>query len=399
MIGPVTRKIVVSVAVVVVVTLGAYWVGPGILGTNEAGQRESRAGGPANASDRSGGARALPTAGDDEQFHAVILMYHRFGEDRYPATSIKVEQFEAHLAYLKEHDFNVLPLPEVVEAFRQQTPLPPRTVVITVDDAYRSALEVARPMLAEADLPWTLFVTTDQPDRQLGDFMSWDDIRDLDDDPLVTIGHHSGSHHHMPDHSSRTNRRDTERANERFQAELGHVPKLYAYPFGEYSSEVLDVIRRFDFGAAFGQHSGVAHAAEAMLEQPRFAMNENWGRQDRFEERIHTKPLPVTDVRPRDVLVVNNNPPTLAFTLADDNVRASQVNCFASGGVDVEMSREGSRIQVRPQAAFQPGRARINCTAPYGDGSFRWYGRQFVVREPGDDGHVPRSDPGAGSPE
>ena len=34
--------------------------------------------------------------------HAVVFMYHRFGEDRYPSTSVRIEQFEAHLGYLEE---------------------------------------------------------------------------------------------------------------------------------------------------------------------------------------------------------------------------------------------------------------------------------------------------------
>lgn len=352
----------------------------------------------AHADHDSAGRSGLPTE-RELQRHAIILMYHRFGEDRYPATNIRVDQLEQHLAHLTDNDFSVLPLPEVIAHFENGQPLPPRSVVITVDDAYRSALTVARPMFAAANLPWTLFVTTDQPDRQLGDFMSWDDIRELDADPLVTIGHHSASHHHMPDHDAATNRHDIERASARFEAELGYVPELIAYPFGEYSDAVLRVIREFDFRAGFGQHSGVAHADEARLELPRFAMNENWGRMDRFIERVDTKPLPVTDISPGDSLLVANNPPRFSFVLADPAVQTHQIGCFPSGGIEAEIEREGRRITATPKEPFAPGRARINCTAPYGDGSFRWFGRQFVVREPGpDDGHLPHSDPGAGVP-
>jgi hypothetical protein len=137
---------------------------------------------------------------------------------------------------------------------------------------------------------------------------------------------------------------------------------------------------------------------EARLELPRFAMNENWGRIDRFRERVDTKPLPVSDIRPSDSLVVANNPPRLSFVLTDPAVQASQVGCFPSDGIEADIEREGRRITVIPKQPFAPGRARINCTAPYGDGSFRWFGRQFVVREPGPDGHLPHSDPGAGVP-
>jgi len=382
------RLVLTTVAVIgLLLTAGiAWWSGLLFVGS---GARESQ---------DSGARQTLPANANDPQHHAVILMYHRFGEDRYPATSIRTAQFEEHLAYLQGNDFNVLPLPEIIARFESGQTLPPRSVAISIDDAYRSALTVARPMLAAAEMPWTLFVTTDQPDRQLGDFMSWDEIRELDADPLVTIGHHSGSHHHMPDHDAAINRHDIERASARFEAELGYVPDWIAFPFGEYSDAVLAVIREFDFRAGFGQHSGVAHPEEARLELPRFAMNENWGRMDRFEERLHTLPLPVTDIHPSDTLVVADNPPRFSFTLSDPAVQASTVSCYPSGGIEAEIEREGRRITVVPQQPFEPGRARINCTAPFGDGSFRWFGRQFVVREPSADGHVPHSDPGAGVP-
>ena len=32
--------------------------------------------------------------------HAVILMYHRFGEDQLPSTNIRLDQFDAHLKKL-----------------------------------------------------------------------------------------------------------------------------------------------------------------------------------------------------------------------------------------------------------------------------------------------------------
>ena len=52
---------------------------------------------------------------------AVIFMYHRFGEDEYPSTSIKLEQFEAHLAELKSGAYNVIALSDIVKALEWHT--------------------------------------------------------------------------------------------------------------------------------------------------------------------------------------------------------------------------------------------------------------------------------------
>ena len=39
--------------------------------------------------------------------YATVLMYHRFGEDKYPSTNIRIEQFEAHLNMLANGDYNI----------------------------------------------------------------------------------------------------------------------------------------------------------------------------------------------------------------------------------------------------------------------------------------------------
>jgi hypothetical protein len=47
--------------------------------------------------------------------HAVILMYHRFGEDRLPRTNIRLDQFDAHLEKLSNGNYSVWPLAKIVD--------------------------------------------------------------------------------------------------------------------------------------------------------------------------------------------------------------------------------------------------------------------------------------------
>ena len=49
---------------------------------------------------------------------AAVLMYHRFGEDSLPSTSVRLEQFEAHLAELTSGKYQVLALPEILARLR-----------------------------------------------------------------------------------------------------------------------------------------------------------------------------------------------------------------------------------------------------------------------------------------
>lgn len=156
---------------------------------------------------------------------AVVLIYHRFGEDNLPSTNIRLEQFEAQIEELATGGYTVLPLSEVVRKLRVREQFPEKTVSITVDDAFKSVINEGWPRLKAAGLPMTLFVSTDPVDEGNPNYMSWDDIRTLESEG-VEIAHHTASHLHMIYEGPETSLADIKRASERFETELGYVPDI-----------------------------------------------------------------------------------------------------------------------------------------------------------------------------
>lgn len=197
---------------------------------------------------------ALPALADDG---AIVLIYHRFGEATLPETNIRLDQFDAHVSELSNGTYTHLPLPEIANRLSKGELLPARTVAVTVDDGYKSAFEEAWPRLKAAGIPMTVFVSTDAIDAGATNMMSWDQIRKLVSEG-VTIGHHTADHLHMVDAGSVTARASIEKSSARFQQELGVVPDLFAYPYGEYSGEMIALVSQMGFRAAFAQYSGVA---------------------------------------------------------------------------------------------------------------------------------------------
>ncbi|NQV79324.1 MAG: polysaccharide deacetylase family protein [Alphaproteobacteria bacterium] len=313
---------------------------------------------------------------------AVILMYHRFGEADYPSTNIQVAQIDAHLEMLREGGFTILPLPDIVAAFERGETLPDRTIAITIDDAFRSIYDVAWPKFQAAGVPFTVFVATDLVDRGHSNYMTWDQIRVLHS-AGVTIGNHSVSHPHMPDQDLAVVRREIETAQKRLTEELGEAPTLFAYPYGEASQAIAEMVGEMGFKAALGQHSAVAFAAHDRYYMPRFALNENFGAPDRFDLIVNALPLPVSDVTPADPML-RVNPPPFGFTVAPPAENLASINCFAfaqGSAIDLTLQQlGGTRIEVRFAQALPPGRARINCTMPAEDGRWRWFGMQYYVR-------------------
>ena len=312
---------------------------------------------------------------------AVVLMYHRFGDSRYPSTNITIEQFEAHIKELKRGPYRVLPVVDIIDALKRGAPLPGHAVGITIDDAYASAYTDAWPRLRRAGFPFTVFVATGPVDRGVDGMMTWDQIREMADSG-VAIGHHSVTHPHMAGGETARNARELERAAARFGEELGRRPRLFAYPYGEASLEVIDQVREAGFAAAFGQHSGAVGEASDFLYLPRFSLNEKYGDMARFGRVVNTLPLPVTDMAPEDPLIAGPNPPAVGFTVQEGVGGLDRLACFASheGRASVERLG-GTRIEVRMKKPLPKGRSRLNCTLPTADGRWRWLGRQFYVAE------------------
>ena len=309
---------------------------------------------------------------------AVILQYHRFGEDAYPSTSVTIDQFEAHIEHLTSGGYTVLPVPEILDALRGGGQLPDRTVGITVDDATRSTFIEAWPRFEKADFPFTVFVSTDPVDQGHAGIMSWDQLRELVA-AGVTVGNHGAAHGRMWQNDDAASRVDLEKARRRIQEELGIDAALFAYPYGEWNSDLRALVEELGFAAAFGQHSGVVGAHTDTLNLPRFALNENYGDIDRFKLIADTLPLGARAVTPADQLLTEN-PPTVGFTIEPPLANRDSLTCFASGGVGATLDhQEGSRVKVTLDRAFPPGRARLNCTAPAGGGRWHWFGLQFVA--------------------
>jgi peptidoglycan/xylan/chitin deacetylase (PgdA/CDA1 family) len=313
--------------------------------------------------------------------HASVIMYHRFGESRYPSTNTTLEQFEVHLAELASGNYNIMSLADITEAIVEGRPLPDYTVAITVDDAFISFYKEAFPLLKSYGLPVTLFVATEAIDLNRRGYASWDQIREMQA-AGVEIGSQSHTHPHMPKIDLAKARLEIETSNNRFIDELGVKPKLFAYPFGEYTPEIRNLIKEMGFDAAFGQHSGVMHETVHSYEFPRFAFNEFYGDLDRLRLATRALPIPATDIIPESMVLVDN-PPLYGFTVTEEIGPLNQITCFESSMGTVETTVIGSRVEVRLPEPITGTRGRINCTMPYlenGNKSerWRWLGRQLI---------------------
>ena len=177
--------------------------------------------------------------------HAVILLYHHVSDNTPASTSVSPQVFRQHLDFLAAEGFTVLPLGRILTTIANGEPVPDKTVAITFDDAYRSVMDNALPMLEKHHWPFTVFVSTRAIDEGYRNYLTWDELR-----KLVKAGAEIGSHSHSHDHlvrrhdgesASEWRRRveqDIRRATQQLETELDIRISLFAYTFGEYSANV-----------------------------------------------------------------------------------------------------------------------------------------------------------------
>ncbi len=326
---------------------------------------------------------AAQTVATDESA-AVILVYHRIGEDEYPENNIRQEQFASHIRELASGEYNVMSLASIADALKKGEKLPPRTVAITFDGGHKSILDNAVPLLKRHELPFTVFVSTDYAGRHTDDYLDWDDIKDLKHDKLATVGIHPAAYIRLYNEPEAEIVRQINKARSIYREQLGEEPTLFAYPFGEYSKAYRDLIEAQGFAAAFGQQSGVASAGTDLYSLPRFSMTETHAGLDRFRLTAGALPLPVTDIEPRDP-VLHTARPSIGFTVEKElEGQLANLTCFVSGQGKPGIEIIGNRVELRLEKDFESDRARVNCTLPlptgenYEEPRWRWFGMMLI---------------------
>ena len=331
---------------------------------------------------------------------ANIFIYHRFNDSRYPSTNISPQDFRAHLDLLSQQNFSVLKLGQVVERLQQGVPLPQRCAVITVDDAYRSFLSDGWPLLQEYGYPATLFVSTDSVGG--GGYLSWQELKQLQDEG-VEIGNHSASHVHLLDRLVSESdsdwvvrvSEDLSRSQQSFVKHLGDSPKLFAYPYGEFSPELVDLVKTSGFTAAFGQQSGVVDAGQDLFSLPRFPMGGGYASVAEFRSKLFMKRLEVRIVPPVSPVIKGENPPRLRFYLGKGTDSRS-LRCFVSGGSDCvvrQVSEEEGLYEVQSLQPISGRRSKYTLTARDASGqSWHWFSQLWILPGSGEvaDHSVPR---------
>lgn len=323
---------------------------------------------------------------EEKESHAIVFMYHRFGETKYPSTNIRLEQFRFQLEYLKKNNYNVLPLSKIVALLQKNEPLPEKCVALTIDDAYKSIYKEGFPLLKEYGFPFTVFVNTNPIDHHSKRYMNWDEMREMAKFG-AEYANHSLTHEYLLQGKDEPLSEWHERfkkeitgAQKRLQEEFGENtnenPKLFSYPFGEYDVQSEKILEELGY-VGFTQLSGVVDKKSDFKALPRYAMAEAFAGEKGFVLKLNTLALPVESVTPQIHKIKQGKMPKIFIRLARPIER---VNCYLSSGEPILVEQASSvDYAVKSLTPLRGIRERYTCTAPAENGRWYWFSYLWVI--------------------
>ncbi len=309
-------------------------------------------------------------------------MYHRFEENKYPSTNIRIKDFINHINILEKNKILFVNPKNFEDELKNNKTQ--RKVLLTIDDGFESFYQNAWPILKKKKIPFILFVST----REVGvsNYMTWDQIREIDNEEFVEIGNHSHTHEYLVDESRDVIVSDIKKSISIFKKELGKNSDFFSYPFGEYSLEFKDIIKSLGFKYAFGQHSGVMDETKDFYELPRFPINEKYGEVKRFNSLTKTLPFKYKMIYPEEkYLLKNKNPPQVKINFYKNIKNLKSLNCYSNENDKWRQSnikfKDDLTLIIKIDEKFIGERGRIDCSLRDSSGYWRWLGIQFVVSD------------------
>ncbi len=301
----------------------------------------------------------------------MVLLYHHFDTKTPPSTSIDPQLFAQHLKYLKDNNFNVLSVKELVNNIHNQHMLPDKCAVLTADDAYISIYKNALPLLKKYNMTMSVFVATQGIDDNYKSLMSYKQMQSTK--KYISYYNHSTDHSHFYTLNKQQIKNNITTAQKKLLSKLNTDKKIFAYPYGEYNLLTYNTIKELGF-VAFGQHSGTININSDLYALPRFPMTNKYGAMPNFITKINTIAMPLLNSSPISS-VVTSNPPTLKLQFTKKII----ISCFIPNNNSNIIWQKNTALITATKKLIK-GRTKYNCTAKSPQKNrFYWFSKQWLV--------------------
>ncbi len=209
-------------------------------------------------------------------YNVPVLMYHYVSVPPSGADanrnilSVTPEHFRAQMKWLKDNGYTTIKPDDLVSG----QPLPPKAVLITIDDGYSDAYANAFPILKALGQTGTFFIVTDWVDQNKPGYVNWSQVREMAKGGM-SIQAHSRTHNNMKGRTADWLKNEIVGSMDAIEDHVGVRPLFFAYPYGSYDSNTVKAAKAAGLAGAFTTRSGFYNPTENKLLLPRLRIRDD----------------------------------------------------------------------------------------------------------------------------
>ena len=188
-----------------------------------------------------------------------ILMYHVIADPPadapYPDLYVSERDFAGQMRWLARRGYHAVTQRQVWNHWHRGSALPPKPVVISFDDGYRSVAEAAWPHLQRRSWPGVLNLTV--KNLHVSGGLSQYKVRRLLADGWE-LASHTLTHPDLPSLGASALTHEVSRSRAVLRARFGVPVDFFCYPAGRYDARVIRAVRRAGYLGATTTLEGLA---------------------------------------------------------------------------------------------------------------------------------------------
>lgn len=207
-----------------------------------------------------------------------IMMYHDILPQKEVFFDVTPKEFEEHLRLIQENGLTPISLEQLITHLSTGLPLPEKPILLTFDDGYGGHYEFVYPLLKKYGYPGVFSIYTSNMGKNTGrTHVTWDQLRQMAADPLITIAAHSVTHppdlRALPEDKLQMEVIESKRL---LEAQLGIPIHYFTYPAGKHDARVAKAVREAGYLAALTMDDvdeGFAGQSASLLGIKRFGQS------------------------------------------------------------------------------------------------------------------------------
>ncbi|MBA7528441.1 hypothetical protein ES705_20627 [subsurface metagenome] len=257
--------------------------------------------------------------------------------------------------YLSAYNYSVISLSELLAGLRDGQ-LPPKPIVITIDDGFKSTYTLAYPVLKKYNFPATLFLYTNFIEKNIYS-LTWEEIREMTKNN-IEIGSHTLSHCNLLKYKKNENhetylariRKEIFLSKEILESKIQGKVNFFAYPYGAYGSTIKDLVIQAGYEGIVN-----ANSMNNTLTVDPFSLNRQiiFGQSsfNSFVRILNQRPFNISQIFPYDGIIENNQFVKIGAILGGNNYDAKTLSMKLGGAkVKFDFNSENREISFTPDS-------------------------------------------------